>query len=326
MQTISYDRADGFHHVVGVMQMEFAFIADHEGSAFPIPKCLGLWDNKITKDAKVVEMKKAKAIHKAHAKDYKIWKTAEDGCKKLIHAAVEEVYINKLKDGTTFFHKVFARDLLEHLEKNSTGLHALDIVVLRLNMLLLYKNAASLSDFILAMEEAQKKAKYAELPILDIKLAMYAATSVFQSEDYKKETDEWEGHNAAIKTWSKCKQAYLAAYARGVNRQCAGATNELFSQAASLVTLPPAHDVMDALAVLLDNLTLAATINRTTVQQLMLANHLLTTLVATLTVANKKITKMVARYNPAPQGHGGSRGHGGDNAHHGPKAIWGNYC
>jgi hypothetical protein len=44
-------------------------------------------------------------------------------------------------------------------------------------MLLLYKNAASMPDFILAMEEAQKKAKRAELPILDIELAMYAATS-----------------------------------------------------------------------------------------------------------------------------------------------------
>jgi hypothetical protein len=93
LQTISYARADGFHHVIGVMQTESAYMADHKGNAFPIPKCLGLWDNKITKDATVVKMKKAKAIHKAHAKNNKIWKTAEDGCKKLIHAAVEEVYI-----------------------------------------------------------------------------------------------------------------------------------------------------------------------------------------------------------------------------------------
>jgi hypothetical protein len=82
-------------------------------------------------------------MHKARAEDYVLWKAAKDGCKKLIHAAVEEVYINKLKVGTTFFHKVNVRDLIEHLEKNSTGLHALDIVALRTNMLLLYKNAAT---------------------------------------------------------------------------------------------------------------------------------------------------------------------------------------
>jgi hypothetical protein len=256
LQTISYDRADGFHYVVGVMQTESAYMADHKGNAFPIPKCLGLWDSKIAKDATVVKMKKAKAIHKACAKDYEVWKTAEDGCKKLIHAAVEEVYINKLKDGTTFFYKVFARDLLEHLEKNSTSLPTLDIIALCSNMLLLYKNAASMLDFILAMEEAQKKAKRAELPILDIKFAMYAATSILQLGNYKKETGKWEGCNAAMKTWSKLKQAYLAAFARGVNHQHVGATDEPFSQAANLVTLPAAHDVMGTLAGLLDNLRL----------------------------------------------------------------------
>jgi hypothetical protein len=47
-------------------------------------------------------------MHKARAEDYGTWKAAEDGCKKLIRAAVEEVYINELKDGTTFFHKVNA--------------------------------------------------------------------------------------------------------------------------------------------------------------------------------------------------------------------------
>ncbi len=51
-------------------------------------------------------------------------------------------------------------------------------------------------DFILAMEEAQKKANCAELPILDIELAMYTATSMLQTGDYKKESDKWEGRNA----------------------------------------------------------------------------------------------------------------------------------
>jgi hypothetical protein len=66
------------------------------------------------------------------------------------------------------------RDIPEHPEKNSTALHALDIVALRLNMLLLNKNTVSMPDFILAMEDAHKKAKCVDLPILDIKLAMYA--------------------------------------------------------------------------------------------------------------------------------------------------------
>ncbi len=200
--------------------------------------------------------------------DYGIWKAAKDGSEELIRAAVEEFYINKLKDGTSFFHKVFARDLLELLEKNSIGLHALDIVALRTNMLLLYKNAASMPDFILTMKEAQKKAKRATLPILDIELAIYAATSVLQSGDYTKETDKWEGRDAHKKTWTKWKQAYLAAYTQGINRQRVRATDEPFTRVASNIFPPATVDVMDALTGLLDNLALAATSDKTAVQHL----------------------------------------------------------
>jgi hypothetical protein len=128
----------------------------------------------------------------------------------------------------------------------------------------------------------------------------------------RRDMDEWEGCSAAMKTWAKWKQAYLAAYGRGINRQCAGATDEPFIQAANLVTLPAAHDMMDVLTGLLDNLALAATTDRTTVQQLMVANLSLKTLVTTLTAANKKLTKMVACYNPGPQGCSRGTGCGGN--------------
>jgi hypothetical protein len=139
------------------------------------------------------------------------------GCKKLIHNAVEEVYTNELKDCTTYFHKVFAHVFLEHFAKNSTRIHALVIVTLCMNILLLYKNIVSMPDFILAMEEVQKKAKQVELPILDIKLAMYAGTSMLQMGDYKKETNKQDGYNVYKKIWKEWKQAYLAVYGRGVN-------------------------------------------------------------------------------------------------------------
>ncbi len=72
LQTLSYDRTDGFHHVVGVVQTESTYMANHIGIKFPITKFPSLWDDKIAKNTTVVEMKKAKAIHKACSKDYKI--------------------------------------------------------------------------------------------------------------------------------------------------------------------------------------------------------------------------------------------------------------
>jgi hypothetical protein len=70
LQTISYDRADRFHHVIGVIQTESAYMAGHNCTACPIPKHLGLFHYKIATDLTVVEMKKTKAIHKACFKDY----------------------------------------------------------------------------------------------------------------------------------------------------------------------------------------------------------------------------------------------------------------
>jgi hypothetical protein len=105
-----------------------------------------------------------------------------------------------------------------------------------------------------------------------------------------------------------------------------GATDKQFSQATNLVTLPAAHDVMDALTGLLDNLALVATTNRTTVQQLTLANLSLMMFVATLMAANKNLTGMVSCCNLVPQGRSGSGGRRGNGTRCGPKAIWGNYC
>jgi hypothetical protein len=151
---------------------------------------------------------------------------------------------------------------------------------------------------------------------------MYAATSVLQSGDYKKDTDEWEGCNANKKTWTKWKQAYLAAYARGINRQHAGATDEPNTRVANSIMPAATTDVMDALAGSLNNLALAATSNKTALQQLMAANLALTTTVAMLTMANKKLTETVARFNLPPNLHGGYVGCGGEGAQrNAPRAI-----
>jgi hypothetical protein len=157
LQTITYDRADGVHHVIDIIQSNVAYKADHNGVSFLIPQRLGFWDDKIAKNVMVVEMKKAEVIHKAHAEDYGIYKAAKGGSKKVIRAAVEEVvYIKELKDDTTFFHKVFAQDLPKHIEKNSMDLHVLDIVAMQTNMLLLYKNAASHPDHGRSPEEGKE--------------------------------------------------------------------------------------------------------------------------------------------------------------------------
>jgi hypothetical protein len=105
-----------------------------------------------------------------------------------------------------------------------------------------------------------------------------------------------------------------------MNRQRAGATDEPFTRAANNIMSAASPDVMDALAGSLNNLALAATNDKTALQQLTAANLALTTTVSMLTIANKKLTNTVARFN-LPRG--GQAGCGGGNR---PNAVWGNYC
>ena len=97
----------------------------------------------------------------------------------------------------------------------------------------------------------------------------------------------------------------MAAYARGINRQRVGATDEPFTRVANNIMPPAMVDVMDALVGLLDNLALAATSNKTAVQHLAVKNLALTTSVSTLTAAYKKLTKTVAHFNLPPNLRGG---------------------
>ena len=120
----------------------------------------------------------------------------------------------------------------------------------------------------------------------------------------------------------------MAAYAQGINRQRAGATDEPFTRAANSIMPPATANAMDVLVGLLDNLALAATSDKTAVQHLIVANLALTTSVSTLTAANKKLTNnMVTRSNLPPNLRGRGGGQGGNSAWRPTStAVWGNYC
>ena len=104
------------HHIVGVIQKDYK--TDNNWVAFPVPAHLRLWDKTISLTASIIKIKIADTSHKAKAKDYYIWNAAEDGSNMLICAAIDDVYIAKLKDGITYFHKVITSDVLEHMDQN----------------------------------------------------------------------------------------------------------------------------------------------------------------------------------------------------------------
>ncbi len=67
---------------------------------------------------------------------------------------------------------------MAHLDANSGGLHALDMISLCTNMAQYYVQADGIPQFIVMMEDAQKKAKRAGMPIADVELVMMALAAV----------------------------------------------------------------------------------------------------------------------------------------------------
>jgi hypothetical protein len=151
------------------------------------------------------------------------------------------------------------------------------------------------------MEDAQKKAKRAGMPIADIKLVMMASAPVLAAEHFPQEVDDWEGSPAIDCTWRAWKVAFHLAHLKHQRQlQASGVGGSLGS--AHAVTPAPATTI-DWLGTALNNLALAATNDTTVLQQLMASNLALSSLVTTLTAANKKLadtlTKAKATSPPA---------------------------
>ncbi len=71
--------------------------------------------------------------------------------------------------------------------------------------------------YIIMMEDAQKKAKRAGMPIADIELVMMASAAVLAAQHYPREVDDWEGLASSARTWAAWKIAFCLAH---IKHQC----------------------------------------------------------------------------------------------------------
>ncbi len=90
------------------------------------------------------------------------------------------------------------------LNLNSGGLHAVHMISLRTNMHQYYMQADGIPQYIIMLEDAQKKAQCANMPIADIELVMMASAAVLAAQHFpcKCKVDDWEGLPAAARTWT----------------------------------------------------------------------------------------------------------------------------
>ncbi len=73
---------------------------------------------------------------------------------------------------------------MAYLDANSRGLHAIDIISLRSNITQYYVQADGIPQFIVMMDDAQKKAKQDSMPITDVKLLMMALATILAAQHF----------------------------------------------------------------------------------------------------------------------------------------------
>jgi hypothetical protein len=186
--------------------------ANHDASKFVRPSCLALYDRNIANNATTVVCVCAKAAHKSHLDDYASYKAAKCGAAKFLRDVVDKIWYNDLKDAETFYTKVTALEIMAHLNANSEGLHAINMISPQSNLTQYYVQADDIPQFIIMMEDAQKKGKWAGIPIADVKLVMIALAAVLAAQHFSQEVDDWEGLPAINRTWRAWKVTFRLAH------------------------------------------------------------------------------------------------------------------
>jgi hypothetical protein len=179
------------------------------------------------------------AAHKSRFNNYASYKAAERGMAKFLRDVVNKIWYNDLKDANTFYTKVTALNIIALLGVNSGGLQAINMIILRTNMMQYYVQADGIPRLIVMMEDAQIKATRVGMPIANIELVMIALVAVLAAQQFPCKVDDWQGHPTKARTWQAWKVAFhLAHLKRQRHLQFLGGV-KCFGRAHAVIPPPP---------------------------------------------------------------------------------------
>jgi hypothetical protein len=144
------------------------------------------------------------------------------------------------------------------------------MISLHTNMHGYYTQADGIPQYINMLEDAQKKAKRAGMPIADVELVMMASAAVLAAQHFPREVDDWEGLPSGSRTWLAWKKAFRLAHLKHQRQILASRGGEALGGAHGV--LPGAAPTLGQFEKALDNLALAATNDTVVLQQLTVAN------------------------------------------------------
>ncbi len=131
----------------------------------------------------------------------------------------------------TYYTKVHPRTILKHLRTTCGGLHPIDAVSLINDMNHYFESTNGIPEYINNLEDAQKKAQRANVPIADSTLVAIATASVMASQLYPRTDDAWDDLSPKERTWAKWKTTYTQAYNKALIRKKSTAGTPQFGSA-----------------------------------------------------------------------------------------------
>jgi hypothetical protein len=191
LMVIPYDQLGGIHSLVAILTEATKYEANHGNKKIVRPQRLPLYDDTIADNATTVVRVRSEAAHQSRLDDYASYEAAERGVAKFLRNVVDEIWYNDLEDANLFYTNVTAIDIMALLDANSGGLHAIDMITLCTNMIQYYVQAEGIPQYIVMMEDAQKKTKRAGMPIADVELVMMASAAVLAAQHFPCKVTDW---------------------------------------------------------------------------------------------------------------------------------------
>jgi hypothetical protein len=143
-----YSRVNGIHNLWGLVASADPYL--HLYSApFVCPATRpACYDPAINMEASCLDQVCTKTAWAALIQDYEAYKAAERGVKVFIEAVVNKTWICKLCDPETFYSNVTALIIFDHLCKHFGSLHALDMVLLIIQISQYYDGMPDIPEYI----------------------------------------------------------------------------------------------------------------------------------------------------------------------------------
>ena len=169
---------------------------------------VGAYNATINDDATAIIRARTEAAHKAKRADCATYETARRETAQFILAIVDDNWVRELRNTDTLYTNVTPRALLDHLQVECTGCHALNLLALHNKIQRYHLKVKGIPEYINILKDAQKQAGRDGCTITDEMRLLFASTAMLTAKMFLRKNKDWEDRAEANKTWAKWKAAY----------------------------------------------------------------------------------------------------------------------